>query len=79
LFHLLVPGGKWQTASVSPVWSASLTFALRRVFAALPNYIWFACNSDTVEKAEKGLGEDLPSFLSARLLAFCCFHVSAQH
>src|ERR1019366_2035594 len=22
LFHLLVPGGKWQTASVSPVWSA---------------------------------------------------------
>src|SRR5208283_1510593 len=57
----------------------NLTFALRRVFAALPNYIWFACNSDTVEKAEKGLGEDLPSFLSARLLAFCCFHVSAQH
>src|SRR5216684_2900455 len=22
LFHLLVPGGKWQTVSVSPVWSA---------------------------------------------------------
>jgi hypothetical protein len=24
LFHLLVPGGKWQTVSVSPVWSAKL-------------------------------------------------------
>ena len=23
LFHLLVPGGKWQTLSTSPVWSAS--------------------------------------------------------
>jgi hypothetical protein len=60
-------------------WRLNLTFALRCHFAARPNYIWFACNSDTSEKAKKGLSEDLPSFLSARLLAFCCFHVSAQH
>src|SRR5208283_4955521 len=80
---ITTPGAFQTTASNSGCcyhgFVANLTFALRRVFAALPNYIWFACNSDTVEKAEKGLGEDLPSFLSARLLAFCCFHVSAQH
>ncbi|MGP8242908.1 MAG: hypothetical protein ACLQVN_00140, partial [Bryobacteraceae bacterium] len=51
---------------------ASPTFAVRLLFAPRPNYIWFVCNNDPGENAEKGLSEDLPSFLAAGFLAFCC-------
>jgi len=42
---------------------ANPTFALPRVFAARPNYIWFVCNNDHLKKARKWFYEDLPSFL----------------
>src|SRR3989442_11151727 len=51
----------------------SLTFALRRVLPARPNYIWFVCNTYHAKKARNSLSEDLPSFLSSRFLACCCF------
>src|SRR2546426_6066401 len=52
---------------------ANLTFALRRVLPARPNYIWFVCNTHHAKKARNSLSEDLPSFLSSRFLACCCF------
>ncbi|MGP8244569.1 MAG: hypothetical protein ACLQVN_08635, partial [Bryobacteraceae bacterium] len=45
------------------VFPANPTFAVRLLFAPRPNYIWFVCNNDPGENAEKGLSEDLPSFL----------------
>src|SRR3989475_10520095 len=51
----------------------NLTFALRRVLPARPNYIWFVCNTYHAKKARNSLSEDLPSFLSSRFLACCCF------
>src|SRR2546425_9463543 len=50
----------------------NLTFALRRVLPARPNYIWFVCNTYHAKKARNSLSEDLPSFLSSRFLACCC-------
>jgi mRNA interferase RelE/StbE len=55
---------KWQ-ARVNKGWRFYFnpTFALPRVSAAQPNYIWFVCNNDHLKKARKGPYEDPPSFL----------------
>ncbi|MGP8243013.1 MAG: hypothetical protein ACLQVN_00670, partial [Bryobacteraceae bacterium] len=56
----------WKTEEILTAHGGvSPTFAVRRLFAPRPNYIWFVCNNDPGENAEKGLSEDLPSFLAA--------------